>query len=185
MIAPGRAGPTFRDHPRVGGVLYRVRGATASPGSQADRLPIVYRAHAPIQSLSFLTGRWTGDGYVMEFGAPAGNMLFGSMQAVSEGRTRYWEAFRFSDEGGTLAYHASHLDARTERFPARCVQLAPVPLFVFENPELRSWRRYEFGSDVSGDVLFIAVEGESDESPFRHEWELVRSDLAQRVTPGR
>ncbi len=126
-----------------------------------------------------------GEGYVMEFGHPDGNMLFGSMQAVSEGRTRYWETFRFSDEDGTLAYHPTHMGAHLGRFPARCVQLAPAPLFVFENPDVPAWRRYEFGSDVSGDVLFIAVEGESDESPFRHEWELVRSDSVQGVAPGR
>jgi hypothetical protein len=46
--------------------------------------------------LDFIKGSWQGEGFVMDFTSPINTMVFGSMQAAnSEGKTNYWEIFRF------------------------------------------------------------------------------------------
>ena len=49
-----------------------------------------------ISHLSFLTGSWSGSGFVMDFTQPVQTMMFGSMQAGDEdNKTVYWKTFRF------------------------------------------------------------------------------------------
>lgn len=49
-----------------------------------------------LSKLDFIKGRWQGEGFVMDFTPPINTMVFGSMQAAnSEGKTTYWETFRF------------------------------------------------------------------------------------------
>jgi hypothetical protein len=126
-----------------------------------------------IGDLAFLTGRWQGQGFVMEFGTPAGTMLFGSMQAFESGRTVYWENFRFAEESGDLICYSLQRDAPAGRYPLTRFFKTSETLVSFENPSDQGRRRLAFG--VSGDgELVMTQEGERAGSPVRQDWALRR-----------
>lgn len=60
-----------------------------------------------IKDISFISGSWEGDGFLMDFSEPEHTMMFGSMQAANdEGKTIYWETFRFEVVEDQLFLHA-------------------------------------------------------------------------------
>jgi hypothetical protein len=126
-----------------------------------------------IHDLAFLTGRWHGDGFVMEFGEAYGTMLFGFMQATQDGKTVYWETFRFAEEDGVLAFYPAHMGQPVGRYPLASAGAEAVRRVVFANAELRL-RTLSFACSEEGDRLTVSVEGTRDDQPYRQSWELVR-----------
>jgi hypothetical protein len=99
---------------------------------------------SPFARLSFLTGRWVGGGFVIQFTDPLDGMMFGSMQASEGGRTVYRETFRFvEDADGSVLFYP--VKAGKSLGAYRLVELCDGERkrLVLENPVLRrSQRRY-------------------------------------------
>lgn len=127
-----------------------------------------------LTDLAFLSGRWQGQGFVMEFGAPNGTMLFGSMQAFEGGKTVYWEVFRFAQEEGDLVCYSTQRDQAAGRYPLTRLIRTDETLASFENAADRARRRIAFGISGSGGELIVTMEGERDGTSVRQDWALRR-----------
>jgi hypothetical protein len=134
---------------------------------------------AAIEDLGFLTGRWQGEGFLMEFGMPHGTMLFGSMQAVEGGVTTYWETFRIAREGEALACYPAQMGSPSGRYELAELSLEGGARVVFENGANPLHRRLEYAADAERTVLTISVDGERDGRPYRQSWQLRRARYSE------
>ena len=125
-----------------------------------------------IGDLAFLTGRWQGQGFIMEFGTAAGTMLFGSMQAFEGGRTVYWENFRFAEETGDLVCYSLQRDAPGGRYLLVRFIKTSETVVSFENPADTGRKRIAFSVMSGSDELTMTQEGERNGAPVRQDWAL-------------
>jgi hypothetical protein len=128
-----------------------------------------------IEDLGFLSGRWQGDNFLMEFGTPHGTMIFGSMQAVEGGVTTYWETFRIAREGDALACYPAQMGSPSGRYEIAALSRENGSSAVFENGANPLHRRIEYAADAAGQVLTISVDGEREGKPYRQSWQLRRA----------
>src|SRR5687767_5832777 len=157
------------------------RAAAPGPERRKERMGVGPGHPAPamttpaIEDLAFLSGRWQGDNFLMEFGIPHGTMIFGSMQAVEGGVTTYWETFRMAREGDVLACYPAQMGSPSGRYELAALSRENGPSAVFENGANTLHRRIEYAADVAGQVLTISVGGEREGKPYHQAWRLRRA----------
>jgi hypothetical protein len=127
-----------------------------------------------IDQLGFLTGIFEGDGFVIQFEEPRGSMLFGSMQALEEGKTVSWETLRFFADGAGLGFEAAQMGQSAGSYRVTHLRNAP-PGVILDNPGIALRSRLEFLLDDSGTVMTLAVEGVREGEAYRREWMAGRS----------
>jgi hypothetical protein len=129
-------------------------------------------------SLSFLTGRWAGDGFVIHFTDPLNGMMFGSLQESDGGRTVYWETFRIVlEEDGNVMLYPVKLGTPLGLYRLVALETGRRMRAVFEDPYDPDLRRLIWSSDDAGSSLVARIEGEKDGEPYVQEWAARRAEL--------
>lgn len=136
-----------------------------------------------IFGLSFLTGVWEGDSVTLQIETPLGDMLFGSMQSVQEGRTVYWETLRFAVEDGQLVCHPSQMGKPMGRYPLVSRVGGIAPSVSFEDRANVQHRRLTWSAEPGGHTLVVTVEGERRGAPYQQVMRLRRRDESAAVRP--
>lgn len=130
-----------------------------------------------LQQLSYIAGSWEGDGFILDFTAPACSMIFGSMQ-VSDGAggTAYWETYRFEEKNGTILLYPGQMGRESGSYVLKKPETDNAYEHVFDafvnaNPVIR---RIVFASDAPGERLAMKVTGQTPEGPVEKVFEMKR-----------
>jgi hypothetical protein len=124
---------------------------------------------AAISDLSFLSGAWSGDGFVMNFSEPAQSMMFGSMQAGNkEGKTTYWKTFRFEMADELLLYTVT-MNRDSGTYVLSKQEPSILEFFGLRNVDPKFQYLY-FECSESGKELKMGIRGVVNGETYKHEW---------------
>lgn len=128
-----------------------------------------------ISDLSFIYGSWIGDGFIMQFSKPANTMLFGSMQAADkDGRTVYWETFRFEIVDDQLLLHTITLNRDTGTYILTDSDKNFLEFSGLRNFDEKVQKVY-FESNNPSKELILSVSGINGGNTYKQEW-VVKSE---------
>ncbi|MNI39975.1 hypothetical protein D3C76_1449800 [compost metagenome] len=125
-----------------------------------------------IQALSFLSGSWEGNGFVMDFSEPQHTMMFGSMQAAdNQGKTIYWETFRFEVVEDQLFLHAIALGKNRGTFILTNNNGNELFFDGYKDFDQKVNKLY-YRTNSPGGELSLGVFGIQDNEEYTQEWKV-------------
>ncbi|WP_102346248.1 hypothetical protein [Bacillus sp. Marseille-P3661] len=137
-----------------------------------------------LKELSFISGSWSGEGFVVDFTEPVYSMVFGSIQAATpQGVVVHWETFRFEEKDQNVFLYPAQMGRESGTY---LLNKSPeLERFVFEPFISTQIPIKEIYFQKVNEELIFGIKGEMDNQSFDKEWQLKkRATLTEDVSIG-